>query len=45
MASGFLVDDDAVGVLSGTDEGVFGWFTLNFLLERLDNALAKSINR
>lgn len=39
MSSGLLVDDDAVGMLSGTDEGVFGWFTLNFLLERLDNVL------
>nr|CAD2191616.1 unnamed protein product [Meloidogyne enterolobii] len=39
MSSGLLVDDDAVGMLSGTDEGVFGWFTLNFLLQKLDNVL------
>lgn len=42
MSSGLLVDDDAVGMLSGTDEGVFGWFTLNFLLERLDDVLQGS---
>lgn len=42
MSSGFLIDDDAVGVLSGIDEGVFGWFTLNFLLSRLNNLSEKS---
>jgi hypothetical protein len=42
MTSGLLVNDDAVGMLSGTDEGVFGWFTLNLLLERLDNVLKGS---
>uniref|UniRef100_A0A914HLC2 Apyrase n=1 Tax=Globodera rostochiensis TaxID=31243 RepID=A0A914HLC2_GLORO len=41
LSSGLLVDDDAVGMLSGTDEGVFGWFTLNFLLARLDGALER----
>ncbi|KAI1730100.1 GDA1/CD39 (nucleoside phosphatase) family domain-containing protein [Ditylenchus destructor] len=35
--SGLMMDDtgESVGMLSGTDEGVFGWFTLNYLLERL----------
>ncbi|KAL3109841.1 hypothetical protein niasHT_011144 [Heterodera trifolii] len=41
LSSGLLVDDDAVGVLSGTDEGVFGWFTLNFLLARLEGVLER----
>jgi len=27
--------------MSGTDEGIFGWFTLNFLLDRLDSLLLK----
>lgn len=30
-----VTHSDVVSILSGTDEGVFGWFTLNFLLERL----------
>uniref|UniRef100_A0A914UNQ6 Uncharacterized protein n=1 Tax=Plectus sambesii TaxID=2011161 RepID=A0A914UNQ6_9BILA len=34
-ASPFLVNEDSVVVMSGTDEGVFGWFTLNVLLERM----------
>ena len=35
-SSGFLVAHaDVVGILSGIDEGVFSWFTLNFLLDRL----------
>uniref|UniRef100_A0A7E4VR02 Nucleoside-diphosphatase mig-23 n=1 Tax=Panagrellus redivivus TaxID=6233 RepID=A0A7E4VR02_PANRE len=34
-ASGLLVGDEAVGILSGKDEGIFGWFTLNFLTGRL----------
>lgn len=33
--SGFLVGDDAVEIMDGTDEGIFSWFTVNFLLNRL----------
>lgn len=33
--SGFLVDDDDVEIMDGTDEGIFSWFTVNFLLGRL----------
>jgi hypothetical protein len=33
--SGLLMDNDSVGILSGTDEGVFGWFTLNYLTRRI----------
>jgi Golgi nucleoside diphosphatase len=33
--SGLLMDEDSVGILSGTDEGVFGWFTLNYLTDRI----------
>lgn len=40
--SGFLHDDESVGILSGTDEGVFGWFTLNFLLDRLKHIRANN---
>ena len=30
--SGFLTRPDAVRIMSGTDEGLFSWFTVNFLL-------------
>uniref|UniRef100_A0AC34FJ97 Apyrase n=1 Tax=Panagrolaimus sp. ES5 TaxID=591445 RepID=A0AC34FJ97_9BILA len=35
-SSGFLLGDEAVGILSGIDEGIFAWFTLNFLSGRLN---------
>ncbi|KAI8042492.1 hypothetical protein M5D96_003805 [Drosophila gunungcola] len=34
-ASEFSVDMDAVEIMDGTDEGIFSWFTVNFLLGRL----------
>ncbi|KRF77983.1 ectonucleoside triphosphate diphosphohydrolase 5 isoform X1 [Drosophila virilis] len=33
--SEFSVDIDAVEIMNGTDEGIFSWFTVNFLLGRL----------
>lgn len=33
--SGFLVDSESVDILSGSDEGIFSWFTVNYLLGRL----------
>lgn len=33
--SDFSVDGDAVEIMDGTDEGIFSWFTVNFLLGRL----------
>lgn len=33
--SGFLADEDSVGIMDGTDEGIFSWFTVNFLSERM----------
>lgn len=33
--SEFSVDIDAVEIMDGTDEGIFSWFTVNFLLGRL----------
>lgn len=30
--SGFAVKDDAVEIMDGVDEGIFSWFTVNFLL-------------
>ncbi|XP_012268935.2 ectonucleoside triphosphate diphosphohydrolase 5 isoform X2 [Athalia rosae] len=33
--SGFLTSKDSVSIMDGTDEGIFSWFTVNFLLDRL----------
>lgn len=33
--SEFHVEIDAVEIMEGTDEGIFSWFTVNFLLGRL----------
>lgn len=32
LRSGFLVKDDAVEIMDGVDEGIYSWFTINFLL-------------
>lgn len=56
-STGFLTNEESVSIMTGTDEGIFGWFTLNFLLDRLGalkqeplndligNFINKSINR
>lgn len=31
-SSGFLTNLDSVGIMDGVDEGIFSWFTVNFLL-------------
>lgn len=33
--SGFLVDNESVEIMDGVDEGIFAWFTVNFLLNHL----------
>ncbi|XP_015523775.1 ectonucleoside triphosphate diphosphohydrolase 5 isoform X1 [Neodiprion virginianus] len=33
--SGFLTSKNSVSIMDGTDEGIFSWFTVNFLLDRL----------
>lgn len=30
--SGFHATEDSVGIMDGVDEGIFSWFTVNFLL-------------
>ncbi|XP_055710693.1 ectonucleoside triphosphate diphosphohydrolase 5 isoform X2 [Phlebotomus papatasi] len=34
--SGFLIEENAVEIMEGVDEGIFSWFTVNFLLGRLN---------
>ncbi|XP_055917344.1 nucleoside diphosphate phosphatase ENTPD5 isoform X1 [Eupeodes corollae] len=36
--SEFNVNENAVEIMDGTDEGIFSWFTVNFLLGRLAKA-------
>lgn len=37
LHSGFLVKDDAVEIMDGVDEGIYSWFTINFLLGKLSS--------
>ncbi|XP_076299140.1 ectonucleoside triphosphate diphosphohydrolase NTPase isoform X2 [Lasioglossum baleicum] len=32
--SGFQVSKNSIAIMEGTDEGIFSWFTVNFLLEQ-----------
>ena len=38
--STFLVSRDKISVISGRDEGAYGWLSINFLLNRLDGMSA-----
>ncbi|OXU25842.1 hypothetical protein TSAR_010548 [Trichomalopsis sarcophagae] len=40
--SGFKVSDDSVAIMEGSDEGIFAWFTANFLLERFPKSGSSS---
>ncbi|XP_026814189.1 ectonucleoside triphosphate diphosphohydrolase 5-like isoform X2 [Rhopalosiphum maidis] len=33
----FQVDDNSVEIMDGSDEGLFAWFTVNYLLKRLED--------
>lgn len=33
----FSVEHDSVSILNGNDEGIYAWYTVNFLLEKLHN--------
>ncbi|XP_025831533.1 ectonucleoside triphosphate diphosphohydrolase 5 isoform X2 [Agrilus planipennis] len=39
----FLTKEDSVDIMDGTDEGIYSWFTLNFLLERFSGNAAKTV--
>ncbi|XP_076236069.1 nucleoside diphosphate phosphatase ENTPD5 isoform X2 [Calliopsis andreniformis] len=34
--SGFQVSKNSIAIMEGSDEGIFSWFTVNFLLERFN---------
>lgn len=37
QTSGFQVSRNSISIMDGTDEGIFSWFTVNFLLERFNS--------
>ncbi|KAL1506331.1 hypothetical protein ABEB36_005716 [Hypothenemus hampei] len=41
--SPFLTDENSVEIMDGTDEGIFSWFTVNFLLNRLNSNPANTV--
>ncbi|KAK2707777.1 ectonucleoside triphosphate diphosphohydrolase 6-like isoform X2 [Artemia franciscana] len=41
--SGFVVSDASVSIMDGLSEGLFSWFTINFLLDRLDGREAETV--
>ncbi|KAG0711967.1 Ectonucleoside triphosphate diphosphohydrolase 5 [Chionoecetes opilio] len=34
-SSGFYTTDNSVGIMDGRDEGIFSWFTVNYLMDRI----------
>jgi ectonucleoside triphosphate diphosphohydrolase 5/6 len=41
--SGFKPIENAVGIMDGVDEGIFSWFTVNFLLDRIGGPVSKTV--
>nr|CAD7424223.1 unnamed protein product [Timema monikensis] len=41
--SPFLTNDNSVTIMDGVDEGLFSWFTVNFLLDRLGGNVEKTV--
>lgn len=39
----FLTDENSVAIMDGTDEGIFSWFTVNFLLNKIGSNPAKTV--
>ncbi|XP_043466216.1 ectonucleoside triphosphate diphosphohydrolase 5-like [Leptopilina heterotoma] len=41
-SSGFQLNDESVSLMEGSDEGIFSWFTVNFLLGRFEKNSTQS---
>ncbi|CAL1683911.1 unnamed protein product [Lasius platythorax] len=39
--SGFQIAKNSISIMEGTDEGIFSWFTVNFLLDRFNSISSK----
>ncbi|XP_011708265.1 PREDICTED: ectonucleoside triphosphate diphosphohydrolase 5 isoform X4 [Wasmannia auropunctata] len=42
QTSGFQVTRNSISIMEGTDEGIFSWFTVNFLLDRFNTLSSQS---
>ncbi|XP_051157766.1 ectonucleoside triphosphate diphosphohydrolase 5 isoform X1 [Leptopilina boulardi] len=40
--SGFHLNDKSISIMEGVDEGIFSWFTVNFLLDRFNQHSSRS---
>jgi len=43
QASEFKTDDNCVEIMDGRDEGIFSWFTLNYLMDRVGADAAQTL--
>ncbi|XP_066245404.1 ectonucleoside triphosphate diphosphohydrolase 5 [Euwallacea similis] len=39
----FITDENSIEIMDGTDEGIFSWFTVNFLLNKLHSSPEKTV--
>ncbi|XP_029675171.1 ectonucleoside triphosphate diphosphohydrolase 5 isoform X1 [Formica exsecta] len=40
--SGFQIAKNSISIMEGTDEGIFSWFTVNFLLDRFNSVSSQT---
>ncbi|KAF2365888.1 Nucleoside phosphatase GDA1/CD39 [Trinorchestia longiramus] len=43
QASEFYTTENSVGIMDGKDEGIFSWFTVNYLLDRVGSAPGETL--
>lgn len=43
QTSGFQVTKNSISIMEGTDEGIFSWFTVNFLLDRFNSLSSQTV--
>lgn len=41
-SSGFRISKNSISIMDGASEGIFSWFTVNFLLERLNSHISEN---
>lgn len=41
--SGFQITKNSISIMEGTDEGIFSWFTVNFLLDRFNSLSSQTV--
>lgn len=43
QTSGFQISKNSISIMEGTDEGIFSWFTVNFLLDRFNSLSSQTV--